>query len=191
MTFTDVNLFAIFLSPLESAGLDYMVSGSVAAMNYGEPRLTNDIDLVLALTPASLARLEEEFPETHFYRAPSEVLLMELGRAHRGHTNLIHHETGFRADVYFRANDPLHAWAWPRRRRFEVADDLEAWFAPPEYVILRKLEYYKEGGSEKHLSDIRSILDQSEFSHLASSPEIAEWAERLGVTDHWEKSQEQ
>lgn len=32
------------------------------------------------------------------------------------------------------------------------------WIAPAEYVIARKLEYYSEGGSEKHLRDIEGIL---------------------------------
>ena len=182
-----MNLFSLFLGPLESAGLDYMVSGSVAAMNYGEPRLTNDVDLILALGPGSLDRLETAFPEAEFYRAPTEVLLAELARAQRGHTNIIHHETGFRADLYFRANDPLHAWAWPRRNRFEVADGLDAWFAPPEYVILRKLEFYQEGQSEKHLNDVRGILDQPEFAALASSSDIAAWAERLGIKTTWDQ----
>lgn len=44
-----MNLFSITLRPLEIARLDYRISGSVAAMNDGEPRLTNDIDLILAL----------------------------------------------------------------------------------------------------------------------------------------------
>lgn len=182
-----MNLFSLFLRPLESAGLDYMVSGSVAAMNYGEPRLTNDIDLILALTPSSLKRLESAFPEADFYRAPTEVLLTELARAQRGHSNIIHHASGFRADLYFRANDPLHAWAWPRRRRFEVDDGLEAWFAPPEYVILRKLEFYQEGQSEKHLNDIRAMLDQPAIEHLRDSSDIADWTMRLGLNETWQR----
>ncbi|MCX5896295.1 MAG: hypothetical protein NTZ51_10755 [Proteobacteria bacterium] len=44
------------------------------------------------------------------------------------------------------------------------------WFAPVEYVILRKLEYYREGGSDKHLRDISSILsvsaEQIDFKEL-------------------------
>ena len=180
-----MNLFSVILEPLESAGLDYMVSGSVAAMTYGEPRLTNDIDLILAISPGSLGQLESAFPENDFYRAPSEVLLTELARAQRGHTNIIHHDSGFRADIYFRANDSLHLWAWPRRQRFEVDTNLEAWFAPPEYVILRKLEYYQEGRSEKHLNDIRAILNQSESQELRTSKEVREWAAKLGVTAIW------
>lgn len=182
-----MNLFSIILGPLESAGLDYMVSGSVAAMTYGEPRLTNDIDLILALSPASIPRLEAAFPESDFYRAPTGVLLTEISRSQRGHTNIIHHDSGFRADIYFRANDSLHAWAWPRRQRFEVDDDLEAWFAPPEYVILRKLEYYKEGQSEKHLNDIRAMLAQPEHEKLRNSREIQDWSNTLGVAGIWKR----
>ena len=36
------------------------------------------------------------------------------------------------------------------------------WVAPPEYVIVRKLEYYREGKSEKHLKDIVSMITISE-----------------------------
>ena len=42
--------------------------------------------------------------------------------------------------------------------------------APPEYVIVRKLEFYREGRSEKHLHDIRGMLrhsrDQVDFERL-------------------------
>ena len=72
-----MNLFTLFLGPLEQAELDYMITGSVAAMNYGEPRLTNDIDLILALPAASVPSLETAFPEEEYYRAPTEILLTD------------------------------------------------------------------------------------------------------------------
>lgn len=49
------------------------------------------------------------------------------------------------------------------RRRLAMSGE-PVWLAPPEYVIIRKLEYFREGGSEKHLLDIRGIL---EVSHTA------------------------
>jgi len=52
----------------------------------------------------------------------------------------------------------LHHWAISNRRKFEMEGET-IWVAPPEYVILRKLEYYREGGSEKHLRDVVSILN--------------------------------
>jgi len=33
--------------------------------------------------------------------------------------------------------------------------------APPEYAIVRKLDYYREGHAEKHVRDIRAMLDVS------------------------------
>ena len=41
------SLFASFTARLESAGIRYMVTGSVASIVYGEPRLTHDVDIVL------------------------------------------------------------------------------------------------------------------------------------------------
>ena len=39
--------FLIFTRTLNELGIRYMVSGSVAAIYYGEPRLTNDVDIIL------------------------------------------------------------------------------------------------------------------------------------------------
>ena len=60
--------------------------------------------------------------------------------------------------------------------------------APPEYVIVRKLEYYREGGSEKHLRDIRSMLAVS--GEQLDWSELNEWIRRQGVQDQWGKAQE-
>ena len=43
------NLFKIFISRLNKLGMPYMVTGAVAIVIYGEPRLTHDIDLVVDL----------------------------------------------------------------------------------------------------------------------------------------------
>jgi hypothetical protein len=57
--------------------------------------------------------------------------------------------------------------------------------APPEYVILRKLQYYREGRSQKHLRDIHRMLlnlgencDRSGLeAKIAEYGLIQEWAE--------------
>ena len=43
------ELFLLFVRPLNRAGIRYVVSGSVAAIFYGEPRLTHDVDFVVFL----------------------------------------------------------------------------------------------------------------------------------------------
>ena len=67
---------------------------------YGEPRLTHDVDLIVELNREPIARLPEVFPPTEFYCPPTEVIAEEVAREQRGHFNIIHHEKGFKADVY-------------------------------------------------------------------------------------------
>ena len=154
------DLFLVFLRPLNEAEIRYMVTGAAGVILYGSPRMTHDLDLVLELTRNHIEKIIHGFPENQFYCPPREVLISEAGRSQRGHFNLIHHETGFKADCYLMGNDPLHQWAMEHRNKLDYQGD-EIWAAPPEYIIIRKLQFYREGHSEKHLTDIRSILDVS------------------------------
>lgn len=156
------NLLEVFLAPLETNGVLYFVTGSIASIFYGEPRLTHDIDIVLHLNPIDVQRFPSLFPLEQFYCPPEEVIQIESKRRPYGHFNLIHHSTGFKADIYADAGDPLHQWAFKNRKHVELTKSLSIWIAPPEYLVIRKLEYFREGGSEKHLEDIGKMLPQVE-----------------------------
>jgi len=58
--------------------------------------------------------------------------------------------------------------------------------APPEYVIVRKLEYFREGGSEKHLRDIRAMWSVS--GDQIDRAALDEWIGRLGVVTQWQQA---
>ncbi len=176
------SLFAAFLQPLERLALPYCITGSVAASVYGEPRLTADIDVVLLLKPQDIPALRKAFPEADYYSPPDATLRESLKSG--GMFNLIHHASQFKADIYVAADDPLHAWALEHRRHIDVAGT-GAWIAPPEYVILRKLQFFREGGSDKHLRDIRFILAATAVDHAFIEAE----AVRLGVLAQWRESQ--
>lgn len=150
----------LFVDPLNKADIIYMVTGATAAIAYGAPRLTNDLDLVVQLTMADVTQLAVMFPEEHYYCPPAEIIAVERGRRSRGHFNLIHHTTGYKADIYLAGDEPLHAWGLQHRRELRWTSR-QVWMAPPEYVLIRKLEYYREGGSTKHLEDIRAMLATS------------------------------
>ena len=174
---------APFLEPLERLGLPYCVTGSVAASVYGEPRLTAAIDVVYSGIQ-DIAALRSAFPDTAYYVPPDETLRLELARDTRGMFNLIHHASQFKADIYLAARDPLHAWALQHRRRITLGES-GAWIAPPEYVILRKLEYLREGGQDKHVRDIRFILAASAVDRVFVEAEVA----RLGLQTQWRQCQ--
>lgn len=107
---------ATFLNPLSQAGIDYMITGSFASIHYGEPRFTADIDLVLALDASRMKPWSTLYPEEHFYCPPEEVILIELARPTGGHFNIIHHETGFKADFYPSRSHPYLQWALENRQ---------------------------------------------------------------------------
>jgi len=174
----ELSLFAV---RLESTGAPYMITGATAAVLYGQPRVTNGFDVVLYLDDSSRARLLCVFPETEFYVPPESVIRTEQARHQRGHFNLIHHETGYKADISLSGADPLHAWALPLRRRLRWSADLELTVAPPEYVVLRKLGFFREGRLAKHPLDIRSIQETTGLDETAVAP----WLERLNLTALW------
>src|SRR5438876_489195 len=113
----EADLFLLFVRPLNRAGIRYVVTGSVAAIFYGEPRLTHDVDFVVFLNEADINSLSKAFPAPDFYLPPHETITTETLREQRGHFNIIHVETGFKADMYLTGRDDLNAWAFRLRRK--------------------------------------------------------------------------
>jgi hypothetical protein len=179
------ELSLLFIRPLNQIGVRYLVSGSVAAILYGEPRLTHDVDFVIFLRPEDVSRLRAVFPPDEFYVPPPEVIHAEIAREQRGHFNVIHMDTGFKADFYPAGHDEFHAWAMQHLHQMEYRGESVA-VAPPEYVIVRKLEYFREGGSEKHLRDIRSMLSISEDQ--IDKRILNDWVCRCGVEAQWRQA---
>jgi len=180
------NLFNIFTNRFNKFGTRYIVTGAVASIIYGEPRLTNDIDLVVELGIEKAEKIVEAFPSEEFYCPPVEIIKLEIMRPLRGHFNLVHHETGFKADVYIEGRDELHHWAMSNRKKFDIEGET-IWLAPPEYVILRKLEYYREGGAEKHLRDIASMIEIS--SDQINFAELEDKIKHYALEEEWQMAQ--
>jgi hypothetical protein len=152
------DLLKLFAAPLEAAKIDYVITGSVASILYAEPRLTHDIDMVVQLNIRDVKRIPIIFPKNEYYCPPEETILAEIKRPGSAQFNIIHHDSGFKADFFLHGNDPLHEWAFSNKRRMPIGDEYEVWLAPPEYVIIRKLQYFAEGGSDKHLRDIQNMV---------------------------------
>jgi hypothetical protein len=176
------SLLEPFILRLERLGVPYFVTGSMAGIIYGEPRMTHDVDLVVALAMRDIQAFVEAFPIEEFYCPPEDVIAIEVRRGQRGHCNLIHHDTGFKADIYL-AFDELHRWALAHRRIVAI-DGLRVPIAPVEYVILRKLEYFREGQSPKHVRDIHGILAVS--SDQLDRSFLDQWVTLLGLIVEWQ-----
>ncbi len=181
------DLIDIFILPLIKGKVDYFITGSVASTLYGEPRLTHDIDLVLILPQSHIAKFISLFNESDYYCPPKEIIQIELSRSTFAHFNLIHHDTGYKADIYPFTGDELHSWAIKNRRKICLKSNVDIWVAPPEYVIIKKLYYYQEGGSQKHLSDIKKIIDSHDVK--VDMTIIEEWSKSRNLIKEWIKAQ--
>lgn len=177
------DLIELFVVPLASAGIPHMITGSVASSIYGEPRTTLDIDLVVILDTAQVPLLPDLFPEEHFYLPPVDVIALENRRQSRGHFNIIHHASGLKADIYLSPDHPSFHWAFDHVRRISAASG-EVAVAPPEYVILHKLEFFRESGHQRHLRDIAGMIAQQPLDLNFLKPMLSS----LGLEEQWRQA---
>jgi hypothetical protein len=175
------DLLRYVIEVLESQGLTYMVVGSFASSTYGEPRLTHDIDIVVNLRADAVDRLCAAFPTPEFYvsvSAAREAVKIQ------GQFNVIHPASGNKIDFMIAHDDAWGRSQLSRRCRQPILADRETYVAAPEDVILAKLQYYREGESEKHLRDIAAMLQVS--GDEIDKAYIDHWAKQLGLTLEWQ-----
>ncbi len=114
---------------LEALGIAYMVSGSQASVYYGEPRMTQDIDVVAEVTLAHLPTLLGRFPSPDFYASAETAREAVIARTQ---FNIIHSSTGLKVDIVVRKDTPYHRAEFERRRREPILPGRNAYFARPE-----------------------------------------------------------
>lgn len=165
----------------EEQNIPYLVTGSIASIAYGEPRFTNDIDVVADIREEHIEGLKKCFPDSEFYFSTEAI---KNAICLQRQFNIIHPLSGLKIDVIIRKKDAFDDSRFKRIKRICPIKDTEANFASPEDVIIKKMEYYKEGGSEKHLRDITGILKIS--GEIVDYNYINQWTVRFGLKDIWE-----
>ncbi|MEP7383725.1 MAG: hypothetical protein ABI910_18710 [Gemmatimonadota bacterium] len=179
------SLIELFIAPLNRANLDYVVTGGLAAIVYGHPRLTLDVDLVIRLESDAAATFAGLWPPDDYYCPPAEVVEQERQRSAHGYFNVIHSDTAMRADVYLAGDDPLQAWALAAHVTRAVEGE-QVRFAPIEYVIVYKLRYAQMGGSDRHLRDVARMIETS--GAWIREETLHDWIARLDLGAPWERA---
>jgi predicted nucleotidyltransferase len=165
---------------LESLGIPYMVVGSYGSGAWGEPRFTRDIDILVALKPADADRLTKEFPFPEFYLSEEAARDAVAGG---GQFNVIHPLSGVKIDFILEGAGAWERQQLGRRVKIRLEPDLELFVAAAEDVIIGKMLYYREGGSDKHLRDIAGILKVS--GEDLDRAYIERWSRDLGLAEIW------
>ncbi len=167
----------------ESQNVDYWVVGSMASMAYGEPRFTNDVDMVADLRTEHIEPLLLAFPASDFYLSEPAIRNALLKRSQ---FNIIHPASGLKVDVILAADTAFAKSEASRRRRITSPGEFSVWFAAPEDVLLNKLVYFQlsDRVSQKHIRDIAGMIkllgDKLDRSYINL------WAERLSVQSEWQ-----
>ena len=163
---------------LNDAGIDYVVTGSVATSVYGEPRYTQDADIVVVGSAGLGAKISAAFPSPRYY-APADDIDTSLKQGVIA--NIIDSDTGAKVDLHPKAADAFSESFFARRRRVAVAG-AELWFPSPEDAILSKLRWARAtGDGERHLRDARAVYEVQ--GEALDGSYLEKWAERLSVSD--------
>ena len=158
---------------LADAGIDYMLTGSMAMAVYAIPRMTRNVDVVIAVSrdhAETLVRLFE--PDCYI---DSDTVLEAIDDS--GMFTIIHNEWIIRADFVVRKNSPYRKTEFERRRQIEV-EVSPLFIVAPEDLILSKLEWARETESELQRRDVRDLI--ASVSDL-DWDYIDKWSVQVGI----------
>ncbi|MBN2018622.1 MAG: hypothetical protein JW749_00165 [Sedimentisphaerales bacterium] len=164
---------------IEAAGIPYAVCGSLSSSLYGQPRATNDADIIISPTENQLAALLKSLEGGCYLNPETAVEAMKI----RSMFNVIDKEFGWKADLIFQQDKPYQLSKFNRRMRAKLWG-IDLWMLSPEDVILSKLDWAKDSGSEMQLRDVFGVMklqwDKLDWDYLRH------WAKILGVEKNLE-----
>lgn len=177
------QLLRAIVSALSKASIPHMLVGSFASTYHGEPRTTQDLDLVIDPTAAQLDLLLAQLPTDQYYVDP-DVAHDALRR--RSMFNVIDMSTGWKLDLVIRKARPFSIEELGRREHVTILG-VEVEAATAEDTIIAKLEWAKQGGSDRQLDDVAGILrvrgDSIDVGY------IERWVGTLGLDEQWQSAQ--
>lgn len=161
------------VSRLEHAGIDYMLTGSVAMNCYAQPRMTRDIDLVAAFQLEDIDRIEQILGSDYYVStdAARQAVLAEAS------FNAIHQATLTKVDFMIRKDEEYRRHEFTRRARVQVGD-FDLWVVSKEDLVLSKLHWARESLSERQLADAENLIATG-----CDADYLRKWSVKLNLTD--------
>jgi len=173
------EVFQRITAVLDRAGIAYMLTGSFASAYYGAPRTTQDIDFVVAATPAQLQAFVQLLPSDEYY-----VDLDAALEAHRRKSmfNVLDMATGWKIDLIIRKSRAFSEKEFSRRQRVNL-QEIALFVASAEDVVVSKLEWAKLARSQRHIEDVAGILRIR--SDSLDRAYLEKWIGELGLKTEW------
>jgi len=169
----ELEVLKIVSERLEAAHLPFMLTGSFAMAYYGKPRMTRDLDIVVSLGENDVSGLVAKLSQD-FYIDPDSVRSAVVSQRL---FNLMHFATSIKVDLIVRKGSEYRQVEFARRQPVEL-NGVKTWIVSREDLILSKLVWAKDSGSELQRRDVRTLVDDS-----MDRAYLARWAARLGVAE--------
>ena len=150
---TELDVLRDVSRRLQSAGISFMLTGSVAMNFYAQPRMTRDIDVVVSLDETQTEEFFGLFERDYYFDRRNVAQAISLRRMF----NLIHNDAVIKVDCVVLKTDAYRQEEFSRRRQVSLGD-FETWIVSREDLILSKLFWAKDSKSEMQLGDVRNLL---------------------------------
>jgi len=149
----ELGVLKIVIQRLESAGIRYMITGSVAANFYVTPRMTRDIDIVINIEHTDAEQLYSLFSEDFYV----DIALIKDAISRQRMFNIIHNEGIIKIDFIIRQDNEYRKVEFDRRGSIDL-EGLSVYVVSPEDLILSKLYWAKDSMSGLQIMDVRNLL---------------------------------
>lgn len=169
-----VSILKIVVNRLAVLKIPYLLTGGLAVSYWGLSRTTHDIDIIIEAEKEDKDKIINIFKKD-FYISKEAV---ELAIDQRFTFNIIHSKTGLKIDFWLTKKDPHKILEFKRGLNKKIFGK-QISIITPEDLILEKLLWYKDGGSSRHLEDIKGILQ-------ISKPDltyIRDWTEKQSTSE--------
>lgn len=167
----ELDVLKIISQRLEANRILFMLTGSFALGYYGKPRMTRDLDFVVALLELHVDQLMEAFSPDFYIDEDEARSAIKTQRMF----NLMHLSSGIKVDLIVRKDSEYRQHEFTRRKPVDLAG-VPTWITSREDLILSKLVWARDASSDLQKRDVRSLLDES-----VDWPYLEQWAPILGV----------
>ena len=166
---TEAEFLKDIVRRLNSIGVEYMLTGSMASNYWGIPRTTHDLDFVLVIQRDQVDSLVAVMSPDLYVQ--TESVYGAFAPPHQ--FNVIDNASALKADFWLLRAEPFDQSVFSRRSQTQLFG-IDTWIASAEDVILHKLYWNRLSPSERQRGDAAGVfavqaasLDHNYMQHWA------------------------